>query len=52
MEIITVKEILSYVHISLGTIGRILQGTEMLTDKSQKEATFLMKGQVPPSWET
>lgn len=52
MEIITVKEILSYVHTSIGTIGRILQGTEMLTDKSQKEATFLMKGQVPPSWET
>lgn len=24
----------------------------MLTDKSQKEATMLMKGQVPPSWET
>lgn len=24
----------------------------MLSDKSQKEANFLMKGQVPPSWET
>lgn len=24
----------------------------MLTDKSQKEATLLMKGQVPPGWET
>lgn len=52
MEIATVKEILAYVHQSITTIGRILQGAEMLSDKSQKEATYLMKGQVPPSWET
>lgn len=52
MEIVTVKEILQYVHQSIQTIARILQGSEMLTDKSQKEASQLMKGQVPPSWET
>jgi len=44
MEIATVKEILTMVNSSIGTISRILAGTEMLTDKSQKEATFLMKG--------
>lgn len=52
MEIVTVKEILLYVHQSISTISRILGGTEMLTDKSQKEATSLMKGIVPASWET
>jgi hypothetical protein len=44
MEIATVKEILSYVHTSINTIARILQGTEMLTDKSQMEGAFLLKG--------
>lgn len=52
MEIATVKDILAYVHQSVSTIDRILKGTEMLTDKSQKEANQLMKGEVPPSWET
>lgn len=52
MEIVTVKDILSNVHQSITTISRILQGNEMLTDKSQKDATWLMKGIVPPSWET
>jgi hypothetical protein len=32
------------------TITKILQGTEMLTAKSQKEATELLKGGVPMSW--
>lgn len=52
MEIVTVKDILQYVHQSISTISKILQGTEMLTEKTQKEAKSLMKGEVPPSWET
>ena len=52
MEIINVKEILYYVNESLMTIMKILQGTEMLTPKSQKEATELLKGAIPATWES
>lgn len=51
MEILTVKGILQSVHESITTIIGILQGTEMLTDKSQREAKTLLKGQVPATWE-
>jgi hypothetical protein len=51
MEILTVKGILSNVNESISNIAGILQGTEMLTDKIQTEAKFLLKGQVPTSWE-
>jgi dynein heavy chain 2, cytosolic len=51
MEILTVKEILHCVDESIQTITKILQGTEMLTAKSQKEATELLKGAVPGSWD-
>lgn len=52
MEIVTVKEILLTVNESIITIIRILQGVEMLTDKSQREAKQLLKGQIPTSWES
>ena len=52
MEIETVLEILTIVNESITTLQKILQGTEMLSAKSQKEATDLLKGQVPSSWET
>jgi len=52
MEIVTLKEILGTVHNSIMTINRILNKEEMLTDKSQKEATSLLKGEVPANWET
>ena len=51
MELLTVKGILHTVDESLTTIKNILQGDEMLTDKSQREARDLMKGQVPTNWE-
>lgn len=50
MEVATAKEVLQAVHESISTITRILQGAEMLTAKSQKEATELLKGAVPGSW--
>jgi len=50
MEAATAKEVLQAVHESISTITRILQGAEMLTAKSQKEATELLKGAVPGSW--
>lgn len=52
MEIVTVKEILMNVHQSISIIGSVLQGTEMLTDTSQREATQLLKGAVPTSWDS
>jgi len=52
MEITTVKEILSVVNDSIVTITKILQGTEMLTPKSQKEATELLQSSVPATWES
>lgn len=52
MEIATVKDVLAGVHESVATITRILEGAEMLTAKSQKEATELLKGVVPASWTT
>lgn len=47
MEIVNVKEILQYVDESITTITKVLQGTEMLSAKSQKEATELLKGALP-----
>jgi len=52
MEILTAKDILQLVHSSIQTISRILAGTEMLSAKSQKEATELLKGSVPSIWES
>lgn len=52
MELSSTKEILAIVHQSVTTIAKILQGTEMLTPKSQKEATELLKGGVPISWQS
>lgn len=52
MEIETVIEILQIVDESITTLQKILAGTEMLSAQSQKEATDLLKGMVPPSWET
>ena len=51
MELLTVKNILATVNESITTIAKILSGSAMLTDKSQREATQLMKGVVPESWE-
>lgn len=50
MELAAVKDVLSVVQASVSTIARILQGAEMLTAKSQKEATELLKGGVPAAW--
>ena len=50
MELSNTKEILAVVNSSIATIAKILQGTEMLTPKSQAEATELLKGGVPLSW--
>jgi len=50
MELVFVREVLRLAHASIGTIARILQGQEMLTAKSQKDATDLLTGNVPASW--
>jgi hypothetical protein len=50
MELAGVKEVLALVQESVATISRVLQGAEMLTAKSQTEATELLKGAVPASW--
>jgi len=52
MELEGVKEILQVVNDSMSSIARILKGTEMLTAKSQKEATNLLQAEVPASWES
>ena len=52
MEVQTVKEILAFVNESITTITKVLEGTEMLTAKTQKEATELLKGAVPTTWES
>lgn len=52
MEFSTVQDLLSVVNESIQTIDKILKGTEMLTAKSQKEATELLKGAVPAAWES
>lgn len=45
-----VMEVLSKAHESLSSLQRVLSGSEMLTAKSEKDATELLKGEVPPSW--
>jgi hypothetical protein len=50
MELHSTKEILNVVNQSISTLAKILQGTELLTPKSQKEAIELLKGGVPLSW--
>lgn len=50
MELVTVAGILRVAGESLATIGKILAGTEMLTAKSQKDATDLLTGSVPAGW--
>jgi len=42
--------LLAVVNESVSTIVKVLQGTEMLTPKSEKEATELLKGGVPTAW--
>jgi hypothetical protein len=42
MELDNVKEILQVVNESMSSIAKILKGSEMLTAKSQKEATNLL----------
>jgi hypothetical protein len=50
MELQTTRDMLIVVNESITTIIKVLQGTEMLTPKSEKEATELLKGTVPTSW--
>ena len=51
MEMQGVIDILDKVNDSLQSIIRVLQGTEMLTPQTEKEATDLLKGAVPNSWQ-
>lgn len=51
VELESVKDILQVVHDSISNIVKILKGSEMLTAKSQKEATNLLQGEVPATWE-
>lgn len=51
MELNNTKDILIIVNLSITTISKILQGTDMLTPKSQKEATELLRGEVPLAWQ-
>lgn len=51
VELENVKDILQVVHASISNIVKILKGSEMLTAKSQKEATNLLQGEVPATWE-
>lgn len=51
MEMVNVQEMLQKVNESIQSITRVLQGTEMLTPKTQKEAMELLKGQVPAIWQ-
>lgn len=50
MELSTTRDLLVLVNESITTIIKVLQGTEMLTPKSEKEATELLKGGVPTAW--
>lgn len=51
MEIQMVQQILNLVNESVNSIIRVLKDNEMLTAKSQKEATELLKGVVPQTWD-
>jgi len=51
MELENVVEILAVVDESISTLQKVLAGTEMLSANSQREATDLLKGTVPSSWE-
>lgn len=51
MELLNTKETLAIVNESITTIKKILEGTELLTPKSEKEATELLKGGVPLTWQ-
>lgn len=44
-------KLLSTVNDSINSITRVLQGSEMLTPKTEAEATQLMANCVPEAWE-
>lgn len=50
MEMLAVIEILAKVNEVIGSISRVLQGTEMLTPVTEKVALELLKGDVPLAW--
>jgi hypothetical protein len=50
MELQGVIDILHKVNDSISSITRVLQGTEMLTSSTEKEAKDLLKSAVPLSW--
>lgn len=50
MEIAAVKEILNLVDESVAALKSVLQGSGMLTAKSQRDATDLLTGAVPSQW--
>ena len=50
MEMLAVIDILTKVQETIGSIARVLQGTEMLTPLTEKVATDLLKGEVPHVW--
>jgi len=51
MEMVAVKKILGFVNESIGSITKVLKGSEMLTPKIQQEAMSLLKNSVPETWE-
>jgi len=50
MELLNTKDTLAIVNESISNITKVLQGSEMLTPKIEKEATELLKGGVPLAW--
>lgn len=50
MEMQGVIDILTKVNESIISLTKVLQGTEMLTPKTEKEAIDLLKGAVPLIW--
>lgn len=51
MEMQSAIKLLSTVNQSITSITKVLQGTEMLTPKTEAEATQLMANTVPAAWE-
>jgi len=50
MELLHAKRLLRTVDDSLGAIGRVVRGTELLGTATKNEGTALAQGGVPPTW--
>lgn len=51
LELVKAQALLKCVDASLGAIGRVVRGTELLNATTKKEGNCLIEGVLPPRWE-